>query len=69
LADADTSWKKSADAKNIKHFVGNIHTRTVPGKKECEAAQSQFPLLSCREWRHIKFAVKNIISAEKKLAM
>ena len=62
-------WAAAEKDALFKHFVDNIRSRTVPGKKECEAARSKFSVLSSREWRHIKFAVKNIISAEKRLAV
>jgi hypothetical protein len=51
------------------NFVDNIRSRKVPGKKECEAALRKYPVLASREWQHIKFAVKNIISTEKRLAV
>ena len=63
------AWTAAEKDALFAHFVDNIHSRRVPGKKECEEAMNKFPVLSSREWRHIKFAVKNIISAEMKLAV
>jgi len=57
-------WTAAEKDALFAHFVDNIHSLRVPGKKECEAAMSKFPMQSSTEWRHIKFAVKNITSAE-----
>ena len=38
-------WTAAEKGALFKHYVDNIRSRTVPGKK-CEAAQSKFAVLS-----------------------
>ena len=43
-----------------------IERKTVPGKKHCEKAIAESNgVLSGRSWRHVKFAVKNIITVHR----
>jgi hypothetical protein len=44
-------------------------TLSRAGKKECEEAINKLPVLSSRKWKTIKFAVKDIIASENKLAL
>ena len=63
-------WSAAEKSALFEHFADNIRSRTVPAKKECEEALRKYPVFKyAREWRHIKFAVKNLISSEKKLAV
>jgi hypothetical protein len=62
-------WSAAEKSALFAHFLSNVRARKAPGKKECEEAINKFPVLSSRTWKTIKFAVKNIIASEKKLAL
>jgi len=62
-------WSAAEKSALFEHFRSNVRERKVPGKNDCENAKKRFPILSSRSWKVIKFAVKNIITKEKKLAV
>ena len=50
----------------VKRQLGkSIRLGVCPGKKECETARMNEPALLERDWRHIKFCVKNILAAKQ----
>jgi len=62
-------WSNAEKSALFSHFKSHIRARKVPGKKECEEARTKLPVLFSRTWQHIKFAIKNIITSESKLAV
>jgi len=71
--DASRRVKKrpwSADEKNavFQHLDACIKKGLVPSKKQClEAIEKSDGILANRSWQHVKFAVKNILSASRRL--
>ena len=60
----------SADEKNavFQHLDECIKKGVVPSKKQClEAVEKSDGILANRSWQHVKFAVKNILSASRRL--
>ncbi|CAH2003174.1 unnamed protein product [Acanthoscelides obtectus] len=51
----------------LTYFKINIRNSIVPGKVDCMKCIEAHPLLEQRDWKKIKYAVKNIIDKNKKL--